>query len=680
MARITRIKLQWGASSVTPGDWYLGLLGVYTRKTGRGQGLAISVRGLLAWGTVAAAAAYFGGAGYFWWKQEQRPYNFVKYTDVLLYPLSPAKRREIRELQGKSMIADAFDAIQAQQWNRGLMNLGLGLERYPRDLTARLKLAQIFLGMRLRAKAQETLMQGLDYGWPGRAYLQSALDMASGGEDFELVVQICDRALALHDPARHAAADRRWLVEQKLRALIAEQRTDDALAYAEKESGAVADATVSELRLLALLQAGRKEEAVAFAEGWVKRSGDDAQALRLLARSYREAGRIEDMKRILAKLRADAPADPRAPVFAMIQHFLAGLDNEGRRLLDDYIFRFGGTEANFILAAEPLAEIKRADELEILLAAAAERGFHDFRLQVARLQVLIVGKRWAEATRQIYDVRAALPQNSTSGRAAMLDYFQHLVAAASDAAEGAQSSLVSFVRDRQLTMAAYRQCVDILRTADRIGTARQILTFAQGSYPGNKYLAETIAALDKEIADRKAAEEAARPVVAPVAAFASAKAFFAEADNVEQSKGPETALALFAEMRKARPEWLALNSEAVERRELELHSRVNNLPGLQSALRSYLTAERSRIQVVTAIATRLHEEKRDAEARMLLTEILRKVPSDPAITALMARWFPAPKAVAPSAAPATAPKSSSVTAPAPGAAGSTPSAPASSQP
>jgi len=651
MPRITRIKLQWGASSVTPGDWYLGLFGLYTRKTGRGRGLAVSVRGALVWGALASAVAYCGGAGYYWWKQEQRPYNYVRYTDVLLYPISGEKRREVRELQGKSLIADAFDAIQAQQWGRGLMNLRLGLERYPRDLTARLKLAQIFLGIRLRAKAQETLMQGLGYGWPGRAYIQSAIEMAAGGEDYELVIEICDRAMVLHDPARHSATDRRWLVEQKVRALIAEKRTEDALAFAERETDSVSDATLSELRLLALLQAGRADEAVAYGEAWAARAGGESQALRLLARSYREAGRIEDMKRMLVRLRADSPADPRAPVFAMIQLFLAGLDEEGRRMLDDYIFRFGGSEANFILAAEPLAEIKRADELEILLAAAAERGFRDSRLLATRLQVLIAGRRWAEATRQIYEIRATLTAGA-AGRAAMLDFFQYLVAAASDPAEGAQTSLVSFVRERQLTMAAYRQCVEILRASGRTDTARQIVTFAQGSYPNNQYLADTMAALDKEIADRIAAEEAARPVVAPVEAFMSAKAFFAEADRVAGAQGSSAALALFAEMRKAWPEWLRLNSETVDRRELELRADLDDIAALQSAARSYITAERARIQAVIALATRLHEAKRDAEARMLLTEILRKAPADPAATALMTRWFPAPKA-APAAAPAS---------------------------
>lgn len=650
MARFPRIKLQWGASRTTPGEWYLGLVGFYRRKSGRGKGLAISLRGVSILAFLTATGGYFGGAGYYWWKQEQRAYNYVKYTDVLLYPLSADKRREVRELQGKSMIAEGLAALQNQQWNRALMSLRIGLDRYPRDLTARLKLAQLFLAYRVRARAQETLLQGLDQGWPGRAYLQSAIEVAAAGDDYEMVLALCDRGLALHDPAKHSALDRRWLVEQRIRAMLAEKRNDDALAFAEREVGAVGEDTLFELRLLAHLQAGRAAEAVTLAEAWAARSSDDPQALRLLARSYREAGRPQDMVGVLNKLRVGAPADPRVYVFSLVQHLLAGLEKEGRAILDDYVFRFGGTEANFILAAEPLAEIDRPEELEILLAAAAERGFRDPRLYAARLQVLIAGRRWAEATRQIGDLRPLIA-GGANNRANLLDLFQYLVAAVADPADGAQSSLTDYVRARQLPMGIYRQCVETLRKNGRIDTARQIITFAQGVYPTSRYIAETGKALDAEIEARRLAEEAARPVAAPVASLATPAAFFAEVDRVASGETPAAALALFREMRKARPAWAAEQAEPLGRRELELHARGDDLAALQGAARSYLTADRLRIQNVVTLATSLHEAGRDDEARMLLNEILRKSPGEPIASGLLVRWFPKTPAKAPKTPP-----------------------------
>lgn len=638
MPRISRIKLQWGASRATPGDWYLGLFGLYVRKSGGGRGLAISLRGALAWACLFMVAAYFAGAGYYWWKQDQKPYNYVRYSDVLLYPLSSAKREQVRELQGQALIAAANEDLNNQIWSRGMMNLRLGLDRYPKDLKARLRLAQLFVAYRLRGKAEETIMQGLDFGWPGRTYFQASIELAGAGEDHELIISICDRGLALHDPARHPASERRWLIEQRIRALLAAKRNEEAISYAEKEMNQVDDNTISELRLLALLQAGRKDEAVVFAEAWRARAGAEPAALRLLARVYREAGRLDDMSRILTEVRTRNPASPRPHVFAMIQYFLAGRDADGRALLDDYIFRYGGTEANYALAAEPLAEIGRGDEVDVLLAAAAERGIKDPRLFLSKLLLLITEKRWAEATRQIEDIRASLPAGSD--RASLLEYYQHLIGAAADPADGAQSSLTDYVRMRQLPMAIYRQCIEVLRRAGRMETARQIVTFADGVFPSNSFLAEARASLEQDIAARAAAAEAARPVVAPAEALTSAARFKGELDRVAAEKGPAGGLALLRDLRQARPAWMAEQEEFLGLRELELVAAGDDLAALQGAIRRYLTADRNRLQQVISVATRLHEENRKEEARLVLAEILRRTPGQPRASELMARWFP----------------------------------------
>ncbi len=635
---LTRVKFQWATARATPGDWYLGLFGLYRRRNGRGLGIAVSLRGALIWALSLGVVAYFAGAAYFWWKQESRPYNFVRYSDVLLYPLSADKRREVRELQGRALIAEGMADLQAKQWHRALMNLRIGLDRYPRDLNARLKVAQLFLAFRVRAKAQETLMQGLDQGWPGRAYLEAAIEVAASGEDFEMVITICDRALALFDPARHAPADRRWVVEQRIRALLAEKRSDDALAYIVEHADGIEGAVISELRLLAILESGRAAEAVAFAEEWRARAGDRPTILRLLARAYREAARGDDMARVLEQLRSANRTDPRAQIFAMVQYFLAGRHAEGRAMLEDYIFRFGGTEANYIAAAEPLAEINRPEEVDILLAAAAERGMRSPRLLAARLQVLIAGKRWAEATRQISEIRGAL--NADATRAPMLDLMQHLIAAASDPADGAQSSLTDFVRSRQLSMGTYRQCVEVLRSSGRVETARRIVVFATGVYPGNRYLEDTRVALDMEIEAQRVAAEAARPVVVPAAALADLASFRAELERVLAADGTDAGLALFRELRQTRPAWLPAEQEWLSWRELELRARGDDLAALQGAARFYLTNDRQRIRNMTTLATELHAEGRIAGARMLLQEVLRRAPGDPSASGLLARWFP----------------------------------------
>ncbi len=635
MIKIPRIKLQWAAAATTPGDWYLGLFGRYERPGGRGRGLAISLRGVALWSLACAVAGYFTVAGYVFYKLEQKPYNFVRYTDILLYPV---RHKQVNELRGQAMIAMGFDALKKNQWQEGVMMLRVGLDKYPRDLKARLEIARFFIAAKIRNKAQETLLGGLDYGYPGRVYLESAIAVVGAGEDYELVISICDRALALIKSST-PPADRRWLVEQKVRALLAEQRSDDALAYAEAQSSSVDSATLSELRTLALLQSKRIGEAVTFVEAWRERSPKEAQAMRLQARVYREAERPADMNRVLDELRDQNPSDPRVRAYGIVQNLLAGEHAKGRELIDDYIFRFGGTPANLILLAEPLAEAKQPDALELVLAAAAERGVRDVRLGTAKLQLALNERRWVEAGRLIDELREQL-KNDTSGRGALLDFFGALVTAASDPAEGAQTTLTNYMAVRQLPMSMYRQCIVILRLAGRTSTAREVVRLAQGVFPSNRYLTTTRDELDTELAAARAAAEAARPEKQLAADFSTPARFYEALDRLVAAEGGERGLLLLRDLRKAAPDWVAGEGEPLARRELDLHAQGDDPVALQSSARRYVNDDKVRLANAIATATRLHGAGRLSEARIVLDEVLRRVPAHPAATALKAKWFP----------------------------------------
>lgn len=641
--KFSRIKLQWGASKQQPGQWYLGTVGVYDRKGGsRAKGLAISMLAVCLWMFLLGCIGYFSLAGYYWWKQEQRRYNFVAYTDVLLWPLSADKRREIKELQGKAILAEGMEDLKTGQWNKALMNLRVGLDKYPRDNPARLQLARIFLAYRLRDKAQETLMAGLDYGYPGRAYLESAISLAASGEDYELVIEICDRGFSLM-PANASAAERRWLVDQRLKALLAEKRNDDAYAYSEKMAAYMDETVLSEQRLLALLQSRRADEAVTFAEEWRKRDGDTAQVLRLLARAYREAGRNDDMAQVLDELVKKNPADARMRVFAIIQTMLAGNESSGRLMIDDFIFRFGGTPENYVMLAEPLAEIKNRSSLGTVLAAAEERGIRDPRLPMAMLQIMIGEQSWGEANRQLEVVRDLLPPDGV-GRASMLELIRLLIAAASDGGEAAQSSLVEYVASRQMPMSAYRQCIDVLRVAGRIETARLVVRSAQGVFPSNRYLADCVAEFDGKIAAAKEAEAAAKAAAkgAPAPAFATAQAFYAALEDREKTGGPEAGVALLRALRSERPAWMASEGEALDLREMQINARTDDVVALQGAVRRYLNTDRIRVQNTLALARSSYDEGRKDHARIILDEVLRRVPDQEVALALKAKWFPPP--------------------------------------
>jgi hypothetical protein len=202
-------------------------------------------------------------------------------------------------------------------------------------------------------------------------------------------------------------------------------------------------------------------------------------------------------------------------------------------------------------------------------------------------------------------------------------------------------------------MSMYRQCIVILRLAGRPNTAREVVRLAQGVFPNNRFLITTRDELDGELAATRAAAEAARPQKQLAADFADAAKFYDSLDRVVASEGGERGLMLLRDLRKAAPSWVAGEGEPLARRELDLHARGNDPVELQSSARRYVNDDKVRLANAIAVATRLHEAGRPSDARIVVDEILRRVPGHPAATALKARWFP--PVPAPEAAPVAQP-------------------------
>jgi hypothetical protein len=556
-------------------------------------------------------------------------------VDVLLYPF---RKDEIRVKRGRAMIAEGRDAIEAGQARDGFMLLRAGLQRHPRDLEARLMVVRFFLAARVRSHAQAFLMEGLDYGWPGREYLETALAIIATSEDHELAVEFCDRAIALHDPALHPGADRRWLHAQRVRATLGAGENQAVLSYLNAHATEIDDLVVNETRLLALFALGRPAEALALVERWRDTAGDTVPVLRLAVRTYRENDLPEKMDSALEALRRLAPADPRIRVYAITQTLLAGRLSEGRAQIDDYIFRFGGDPRNFAMLAAPLGEIGRLEELDLVLAAAAERGFRGADLGMIRMRALIDARRWREARAQIAVIRAGLKSDEAARLGLLLDYNDALLVALLDPARGAQSSLVDKVRPLQLSLAYYRQAIDLLRADDRAETARQVVTYAEGVFPNNAYLEKNRRELDAKLAAAALASIPSEP--ASNSTLAAPSAFFAALAETREAGDPAAGLALIRELRRERPDWLAEEEQAVIRAELAVMAAGDDLVALQSVARVYLNGDSARSRTVVSLATNLHQDGNPEKARLLLDEVLRRTPDEPQAVRVRDQLFP----------------------------------------
>lgn len=670
--KLPKIKLCWNGSRVHA-DWRLGLFGGYARSPGgRRIGWVISLRGVLAWLSGLLVLGYFAGALALWVVLERRPYNYVTYTDLIL----PTRWSGIEKLRGQAQIAEGLDDIKAKRWGAGVAKLRVGIARNPDEIKGRLVLAELYLAMKASKQAMAVYDGGLQAGYPGRDYVETMIKLAAQSEDFEWWLRTCDQALAKLSNNPALAGDHRWLIQEKLRALIAAERPEEALALAEAE-GESRNPAISELRVLALLSAHKPGEAVSFLRDWAEQNGrkPDAQILRLQVRAFREAGDLAAMGQALDTLRQLTPIDPRPYVYGIVQRVLAGQNDEARRGLDSFFLRFGSTAQYLQTLAAPLAEIAERDLLERVIAFARQKGFELTALRRSLVQTLISRGDWRDAAGVLGELAATAKKDPASN--AWYELMNAQIQAALDPSEGTQSTLVSLVRGRQFPLSLYKALVGNLQRAGRLTTARELITFAQGVYPKNTILESMRKELDTRITadvvtrerettlatetrrrelDAALAAAVARPPVLtqasalkaagglPPAAATVVRAelgeadFFTRLDGLTQEKDFAGALQSIRDLRRAKPVWLSAREAELSLAEVRLNGRAGDALALRSVVRRYLTGERLRGAQVIEVARELHTGGNKDEAFLVLRELVAKMPDYRLAQNLLAEW------------------------------------------
>ena len=493
-----RVKFIWGASGVIRGHWYLGLVGRYDRVEGMpGDGLAISVRGLLLWALGGSVALYCGGAAAIYAVRSRNPYNLATYSDVLLWP---AQRARMAELTGRSLLAEGLADVKDGREAEGAGKLHAGLLRCPADTRARLVLAQLYVRTNQRPLALQTLLDRLDLGYPGREFMEKLFALAEEGEDYAVILNTCQRYRTGRTAAA-AVADRPWLLQRQVQTLLAARRAGEALQLAEA-AGPDAPAAIGEARVLALIDLGQTGGAREFLAAWRERAGPDlARVVRLQVRVFGEARQFEAMESAIDELRALTPADPKPAVYGIVQRAKAGRGDLAAGALDDYFSRFGGSRENLLLVMQPLAEIAALPLVQGGYDRAASLGYD---LQPFRVQLFLTQLRrgdWTAAQR-ILDQLHPLGSRDDPAGIFWLNWQERLVTAATDPSLLAQRALLEIVQDRPLPLPDFCQTCQVLLRANRNETARQVLEIGQHYYPASSSLAKLLAEAERSLGAR----------------------------------------------------------------------------------------------------------------------------------------------------------------------------------
>ncbi len=626
-------------------DWRLcGLFGHY-RHSGALR-LAISVRSVLAGAGALALAAFFTGAAVKLRNLDNQPNNSITYADLVL----PWRWPQLNAKRGQDLIERGLADLRRNKRREAYQELEFGLQRKPQSTKGRIELAQLQLQASARQKAEATLLAGLDWGYPGRAYLTQLFALAAAGENFPLWLNACDLALAQLDGKPQLATDRQWVVRQKLSALLAAGRGDEAVRLAEAE-GDTQGAVMREFKAIALLKAS-PAAAVDFLEQWRRQAlppEEIMQVARLQARVFREAGRPEDMNRVLDELRAAAPAMASPYIDGIIQRLLAGQHDKAEQSFDTFFLRFGAQLPSLVMLAEPLAEVGEEPMLRQLIELARSQRLNLLPFQRALAVAQVKNSHWADATATVETMRPTLPKDDFQAQF-WLEWMSATITAASSPTADAQTAFVSFVSNTQrvLPLALFRDALAALRRAGRPETAQRVLAIARGVFPDSVTLRQQEEGITREV---ELAQAAPKPAPKPTATLAPEREFFLTLAAMLTAGDHAAARAEINTARAASPAppWLAGRDAELSRDEVLIAARLHDLVGLATAANRWLNGANDRANAALELARELHATEATAEAERLLDAVLRRTPGFTPATRQLAEWRPAPSAPAPAA-------------------------------
>ena len=627
------IKLVWGGPEVIEGRWYLRLAGFYGRTEGaHDDGLAINVRGLLPWLVGVALAVWLLGAAALSWSWQRNPYSLLTYSDALFFPLRHA---EIRDKTGQALIARGTDALRETKWSDAIACLRQGLALHPHEWRVRRILAQLYVATNQPAMALQQLQEGLANHFPGQDYLSGLFAVAEQGEDYEVVVQTAERYLPMlqGDTTR---LDRHWLLAQEFDALMGARRFDDALARAEAaEPGDMS----REQRVLALLELHRPAEALRVLAEWRAQPGADLTAVaRLSVRAFREAGNFDEMERALEELRALAPADPRALVYAIVQQALAGRDTAAMAALKNYLFRFGSSAQNLQLVAEPLTEIANLPLLECITAAASERGYMPQPFQLLLVQTHVQRGDWDAAARALAEMQPVAGSAATPEKL-WCDWMRRLLDAVLAPGDMASLNLTDFLRSRLWSFHVFQTTVEALRRAKHLETARDVLGLARANFPASAWVKMQGAEVAQEIAARPPASAGA------IAAKSNLPAEGLYFERLNEALSGEQWTAAGQLIRDARnmqpaPDWLNSRDGELRLAEMRVAQALGERSRMLVAAALYLNGDAERSRQALDFARTFYAKGDRESAIAIMNEVMRRSPDDAAARKLMFEWRP----------------------------------------
>jgi hypothetical protein len=649
----TRIKFTWSTRMEVA--WRLGLFAVHQTPPGSLASLAylsgrrqklflqktvfLCARGLLMWSGLLMIVAYFVGAWVILSVQARNLHNHITYADLVL----PTRWSGLGTLRGKALVAQAEDEMKAGRLMEGFHLLKAGLTRNPQDVKARLDVSAFYIALRLRGHSDKVLMQAFDHGYPGRDYLVAAYHKLSQSDNAALLEKFFEAARVSHAQAKGTAEDERLIDKLLLDSRLKANRLADAGLLAKRVYPEGAKER-SRIAIMAALEAGDLDEAIARLIAWESKCSSTEEFLAVAAGVYRRTGRFDDMQTAIDRLRELYPTNPAHVSLDVVQNLLAGRDAHALAALETGLIRFDSNAAALNEWARDISKVGRDDFLARIEPVMRDHGFGLQPILLARVLVQIKAGDWERARATSAELTAPAPRLLPATRAS-IRVITSLVTACVDAGSGTQQVFIEAFSRSPGTMELNRLLIDTLVANDRVATADELATLVEGLYPDSDYMRDVSARIDTRLRSLAQAEQDARSDTkeSPAAAFPDGPAFLKTVERMQGQGEWGEALRLIRAVRLAAPGWLGDVNDRLFQHELNLAVKTNDLPLLQLTVRTYLRGNEARYQAALDLAARWHGEGRKNESLLTAREILKLKPDfSPALEAL-AVWDPKPR-------------------------------------
>ncbi len=500
----------------------------------------VNWRPLLIMSLVGLVGIYFAVAGGLAWWYARNPFNRITYADVA----APWKWTSLRRLRAQAWEAEGTAQLDSGAPGHGVFFLRLSLTTHPNNAAARITLARYFARGHYLQGVKDTVMPQLDFPDVPRELIQILFEECARTEDATLVLEVVGKML---DRTSLSTSDRRWYLTRQADALVASGEFERALVVTEKPEIANAADTIS-LRVGALCGLKRYDEAIALARTLPSAGAGEVPFNReVLIRAIAQAGKIEELKKESSALIAAEPARPRVRSFVIETLWTAGLHDEARAELVEYLRRFSRLTGELLDMTRRLAEAGAVDLVKMCYDDGRARGVAIVDLKGMWLFSLVGTGRWEEAE-ELYALITAEQRLKGKAEVIMLDWERAVLDASH--ADTLPDALKSVIERKAYSPMTYASAARGFAMSGNWAMSQVVAEAGLEKFPGSGRL-KILAADARVKAEALAPKVAAKPTVRVL----DRETYRAELADFFAKRDWDNAIRLINEVRASQPSW-----------------------------------------------------------------------------------------------------------------------------